>query len=110
MLHVQGNDRLEVNSDSELDEDMPYDERALLCKMLLKKYDLLNVEKNSLKKENASLLNENDFLKKENISLASKLNDICEENKSLKNKITLVEKKKKLLLKKTTLQKENLFQ
>ena len=29
---VQGDDSLKVNSDSELDEDMPYEELALLCK------------------------------------------------------------------------------
>ena len=34
---VHRDDPLEVNSNSEFDEDMPYDELALLCKMLLKK-------------------------------------------------------------------------
>ena len=51
---VQGDAPLEVNSESELDEDdnIPYDDLALLCKMLLKKYDLLKVENEKLKKEN----------------------------------------------------------
>ena len=91
---AQGDDRLEVNSDSELDEDMSYDELALFCKMLLKKYNLLNVEKNSSKKENVSLLNENDFLKKETASLSSKLDVIFEGNNSLKNKIDSLSKEK----------------
>jgi len=37
---VQGDDPLEVNFESELDEDvdMPYDELALFCQQLLEKY------------------------------------------------------------------------
>ena len=43
---VQENDPLEVNFDSELDEDieMPYDELASFYQKLLKKYDLLKIE------------------------------------------------------------------
>ena len=51
---VQGDDPLEVNSESELDEhdNMSYDDLALLCKILLNKYDLLKVENKKLKNEN----------------------------------------------------------
>ena len=40
---VQGDNPLEVNSESELDEDvdMSYDELASFCQQLLEKYDLL---------------------------------------------------------------------
>ena len=64
MLHRQGDDSFEVNSEFELDEDdeMPYDDLTLLCKMLLKKYDLL-------KEENKNLKNENDFALKEKFLL-----------------------------------------
>ena len=50
---VQGDDLLEVNTESELDEDvdMPYDELAMFCQ-LLKKYELLKMENKSLKNEN----------------------------------------------------------
>jgi len=43
---VQRDDPLEVNSDSELDNDdeMPYDELVMFCQKLLEKYDLLKVE------------------------------------------------------------------
>ena len=43
---VQGDDPLEVKSDSELDDDVDisYDELALLCHEILKKYDLLKKE------------------------------------------------------------------
>ena len=60
---VLGDNPLEVNSKSELDKDvdMPYDELALFCQQLLEKYDFLNIEKDSLKKNNASLLKENEF-------------------------------------------------
>ena len=105
---VQGDDPLEINSNSELEEQMPYDDLTLLCKMLIKKYDLLKEENKSLKNENDFILKEkdslqnkfeiiskeNEFLKKENVSLTSKLNEICEGNNSLKNKLILVEKEK----------------
>ena len=44
---VQGDDPLEVNFDSELDEDveMPYDALASFCQKFLKKYDLLKEKK-----------------------------------------------------------------
>ena len=43
---VQGDDPLEVNFESELEQDidMPYDELASFCQKLLKKYDLLKIE------------------------------------------------------------------
>ena len=46
MLHGQGDDPLEVNSESELEEDihMSNDELASFCQKLLKKYDLLKIE------------------------------------------------------------------
>ena len=60
---IQGNEPLVVNSDSELEEEIPYDDLALLCKMLLKKYDLLKIENEKLKKKNNSLLNKNNSSK-----------------------------------------------
>ena len=44
---VQGDDPLELNSESEVDEDidMSYDELASFCQKLLQKYDLLKEEK-----------------------------------------------------------------
>ena len=91
---VQGDNPLEVNSESELEElDMPYEELASFCQQLLEKYDLLKKENKNLKKKYDSILEENDsfknkvacivkeneYLKNENISLSSKLNDLCEK-------------------------------
>ena len=44
---VQGDDLLEVNSESEVEEDidMSYDELASFCQKLLQKYNLLKEEK-----------------------------------------------------------------
>ena len=44
---VQGNDPLEINFESELEEDidMPYEELATFCQKLLQKYDLLKGKK-----------------------------------------------------------------
>ena len=41
---VQGDNPLEVNIESELEEDvdMSYDELASFCQQLLEKYDMLN--------------------------------------------------------------------
>ena len=49
---VQGVDPLEVNSESQLEEDidMPYDEHASFCQKFLQKYDLLKEEKDLLKR------------------------------------------------------------
>ena len=58
---IQGDDPLEVNSDSELDEDvdMSYDELALFCQQLLKKYELLKKEKDSFKNKFKIISKEN---------------------------------------------------
>jgi len=111
---VQGDNPLEVNSESELDEDvdMSYDDLASFYQQLLEKYDLLkknhkrlknkyesiSKEKDSFQNKLENISKENESLKKENISLFSKLNDICEGNNSLKNKINLVEKEKEIVL------------
>ena len=49
---VQGDNPLEVNFESELDEDvdMSYDDLASFCQQLLEKYDLLKKDNNKLKK------------------------------------------------------------
>ena len=76
---VQGDNPLEVNSESELDEDvdMSYYELALFCQQLLKKYDLL-------KKDNKKLKNKYDSILKEKDSFQNKFEIISEENESLK--------------------------
>ena len=63
MLHGQGDDPLEINSESDLDEDddMSYDDLTLLCQKLLEKYDLLKIENKHLKKENDSVPKEKKF-------------------------------------------------
>ena len=52
---VQGDDPLEVNSESELEEDidMPYDELVFFCQKLFKTYDLLKIKNEKLKKNNS---------------------------------------------------------
>ena len=104
---VQGDNPLEVTTESEVDEnDMSYDELACFCQQLLEKYDMLRKENKNLKKNFDCMLKENDsfrsniaylekeneILKNENVSPMSKLNDLCEGNISLKNEIILVEK------------------
>ena len=95
---VQGDNPLEINSESELDEDvdMPYDELALFCQQILEKYDVLKKNNKRLKNKFECISKENKFL---NVFLFSKLNDICEGNNSLKNKIIMVEKEKEIVLK-----------
>ena len=58
---VQG----EVNSESELDEDvdMSYDELASFCQQLLEKYDLLKKDNKKLKNKYESISKENEVLK-----------------------------------------------
>ena len=57
-MHGPGDDPLEVNSESEIDEDVdiPYDELALFYQQLLEKYDLLKIKNKRLKNENDSIL------------------------------------------------------
>ena len=73
---VQGDDPLEVYSESELEEDinLPYDELASFCQKLLKKYDLLKIENKKLKKENNSLLKEKDSFQIEFEIISKKIN------------------------------------
>ena len=105
---IQGDNPLEVTTESEVDEDvdMFYDELTSFCQQLLEKYDMLKKNNKNLKKNFDCMLNEkdslenkvaciekeNEDLKNENVSLLSKLSDLCEGNTSLKNKIVLVEK------------------
>ena len=124
---VQGDNLLEVNTESEVEEDvdMSYDELESFCQQLLEKYDMLRKENKKMKnkidcmlkekdsfqtrfenvlKENESFKNkiasiekDNESLKNENVSLLSKLNDLCEGNTSLKIKLFWWKNKKKLL-------------
>ena len=105
---VQGDNPLEVNTESELEEDvdMSYDELASFCQQLLEKYDILKKDNKKMKNKFDAMLNEkdsfqekfeniskeNESLKNENVSLLSKLNDLCEGNTTWKNKIVLVKK------------------
>jgi len=65
---VQGDNPLEVNSESELEEDvdMSYNELASFCQQLLEKY-------NMLKKDNKKLKNKFDSMLKEKDSFQNKL-------------------------------------
>ena len=96
---VQGDNPLEVSTESEVDEgiDMSYNELASFCQQLLEKYDMLRKDNKILKKNFDCMLNENDSfknkiaclekenenLKNENVSLLSKLSDLCEGNTSV---------------------------
>jgi len=111
---VQGDNPLEVTTESEVEEDvdMSYNELASFCQQLLEKYDMLRKDNKILKKNFDCMLKENDslrtkvacmekeneILKNENVSLLSKLNDLCEGNNTLKNKIDLVEKQRESVL------------
>jgi len=98
---VQGDDPLEVYFESELEEDIdkPYDELASFCQKRLKKYDLLKIENEKLKKENNSLLNKND---------SSKLSIISKENEFLKNQVVLISKQKETILNENGLLKKKI--
>ena len=105
---VQGDNPLEVTTESEVDEDvdMSYDELTSFCQQLLEKYDMLRKDNKNLKKKFDCMQNENESfktkiacfekenknLKNENVSLMSKLNDLCEGSTTLKNEIIFVEK------------------
>ena len=82
MLYGPRDDHLEVNSESELDEDddMSYDDLTMFCQNLLEKYNLLKVENKWLKKEN-------DFILKEKDSSENKFEIVSKENKLLKNQV-----------------------
>ena len=60
---VQGDNPLEVNSESELDEDvdMLYDDLASFCQQLLEKYDLLKKDFKRLKNKYESISKEKDL-------------------------------------------------
>ena len=49
---IQGDNPLEINSESEHGEDVDisYDELTLFCQQILKKYDLLKKDNNKLKR------------------------------------------------------------
>ena len=53
---VQGDDPLEVNSESDRDKDenISYDELAMVCQDLFEKYELMKSKTLKLKKENVS--------------------------------------------------------
>ena len=55
---VQGDNPLEVNSQSELEEDVDisYDELESFCQQLLKKYDMLKRDNKKMKNKFDSLL------------------------------------------------------
>ena len=62
---VQGDNPLEINSESKLDEDvdMSYDELTLFCQQLLKKYDLLKNDHKRLKNKYEYFKRKRFFLK-----------------------------------------------
>ena len=63
MLQVQGDNPFEVNSESELEEDvdMPYNELASFCQQLLEKYDMHKKENKKMKNKFDSFLKEKNF-------------------------------------------------
>ena len=71
---VQGDNLLEVNSESELEEevDMSYNELTSFCRQLLEKYELL-------KKDNKKMKNNFDSLLKEKDSFQTKLENISKK-------------------------------
>ena len=79
---VQGDDPLEINFESQLEEDidMSHVELASFCQKVLEKYDLLKIENDKLKKKNTSLLKENDSFK-------NKFECVSNENELLKRRI-----------------------
>ena len=62
---VQGDNPLEVTTESEVeeDDDMSYDELTSFCQQLLGKYDMLKKDNKSLKKKFDCMLKENDSFK-----------------------------------------------
>ena len=63
---VQGDNPLEVTTESEVDEDendMSYDELTTFCQLLLEKYDMIKKENKNLKKKFECMHIENDSFK-----------------------------------------------
>ena len=102
---VQGNDSLEVNSDTQLDDsasssgndyvdaDALNEEFSIVCEKLLEKYKVLKKKSFGLKEENKNLsskldivLQERDEISNERDSLKSQLDLALKENEILKNK------------------------
>ena len=102
---VQGNDSLEVNSDTQLDDsassscndyvdaDTLNEELSIVCEKLLEKYKVLKKKNFELKEENKNLsskldivLQERDEISNERDSLKSQLDLALKENDFLKNK------------------------
>jgi len=97
---VQGDDPLEVNSESD-DEDinMSYDELNSLCQLLLERYDIIKKENKNLKKNIACMHIEQDSfrnniacLEKDNKVLKKNIDCMHVENDSIRNKLACLEK------------------
>ena len=102
---VQGNDSLELHSETQLDDsasssgddhidaDVLNEKLSIVCENLLEKYNLLKEKNFALKEENKNLsskldvaLQERDEISSERDSLKSQLDLTLNENKILKNK------------------------
>ena len=86
---IQGDDPLEVNLESNLEEheQLSCDDLASYCEELPEKYDLMKKIDLKLKKENGVLFSKFDIVLKEK-------EIILKENNSLENKIELISKEK----------------
>ena len=54
---VQGDNPLEVTTESEEDDNMSYDELTTFCQLVLEKYDMIKKENKNLKKKLACIMN-----------------------------------------------------
>ena len=105
---VQGNDSLEVHSDTQLDSassscddyvnpDALNEELSIICENFLEKYKVLKKKTFKLTKENKELfskldivLQEREEISNERNSLKSKLDLALEENENLSSKFDLI--------------------
>ena len=99
---VQGNDSLEVNSKTHLDDsassfgddyidaDALNEELSIVCENLLEKYQVLKKKSIKLNKENKNLCSKLDLVLQEKVEISS-------ERDSLKTQLDLVLKKNEIL-------------
>ena len=101
---IQGNDSVEVNSDTQLDDsassssddyvdaDALNEELSIICENLLEKYQLLKKKTFKIKEENKNLSSKLDIVLQERVEISS-------ERDSLKTQLDLVLKKNGILKK-----------